>query len=221
MMKGLNMRHIIAFLLVILPVGVFAGTPYYSFPDIVNIPDTSRVLIRDTVNNIDYNITWSKLKSEMIKSIGDPSDAPLKKQPVATSPYIRQMEVRDSTGKITYYVTAGGVVIIGTPVPIAINAVYPANGVTGVNAATTIPSVTFNKEVTATLSSLYILDNTTAPAEGPRVYTIPATLAAGTTYKIRVNLPFIGQDADDMSMSCGVLTDLGEGVCESTFTTAP
>lgn len=215
------MRHIIAFLLVILPVSVFAGTPYYSFLDITNIPDSSRVLIRDTVNNIDYNITWAKLKSEVIKSIGEPSDAPLKKQPVATSPYIRQMEVRDSTGKITYYVTAGGTITIGTPKPLSIAAVSPSNGATGIPVSGTIPAVAFNKEVTATISSLYIVNNGTAPIEGPITYTIPATLTAGTTYKIRVNLPLIGQDADDMSMSCGVMTDLGAGLCESTFTTAP
>lgn len=201
------------------------AAPYYIHPDMTTLPDNARVQIYDPnipiATQRDRNITGAKLKSEIIKSIGDPSDAPLKKQPIATSPYIRQMEVRDSTGKITYYVTAGGVVIIGTPVPITINAVSPSNGATGVDAATTIPAVAFNKEVTATLSSLYILDNATAPAAGPTTYTIPATLAPGTTYKIRVNLPLIGQDADDMSMSCGVMSDLGEGVCESTFTTAP
>lgn len=204
---------------------VIAGTPYYSHPDMTTLPDNARVMIYDP--NItpftarDRNITGAKLKSEIIKSIGDPSDASLKKQPIATSPYIRQMEVADSTGKITYYVTAGGTVVIGTPIPMTIAAVFPTNGATGVNASTTVPSVSFNKVVTATISGLYIVGNSTAPAEGPVTYTIPATLAANTTYKVRVNLPLIGQDASDMSMTCGVMTDLGDGLCESTFTTAP
>lgn len=219
------LRYVFIALLLLIAVNSFAGSPYYGKPDATVLPDNGRILLYDptiaTPTDRDRNITGTRLKSEIITAIGEPSDAPLKKQPTSTSPYIRQMEVRDSTGKITYYVTAGGVVIIGTPVPIAINAVSPINGATGVDAATTVPSVTFNKEVTATLSSLYILDNTTAPIEGPTTYTIPATLTAGTTYKIRVNLPLIGQDADDMSMSCGVMTDLGSGLCESTFTTAP
>jgi hypothetical protein len=208
-----------------IPQVVMAGTPYYSYPDTTTLPDNSRVLIYDPNINPssarDRNITGAKLKSEIIKSIGDPSDAPLKKQPIATSPYIRQMEVRDSTGKITYYITAGGTMVIGTPTPMTIAYVYPTNGATGVGASSTVPSVSFNKEVTATISGLYIVGSSTAPAAGPVTYTIPATLSANTTYKIRVNLPLIGQDASDMSMTCGVMTDLGNGLCESTFTTGP
>lgn len=218
-------RLIITGVLLLLAANGFAGTPYYGKPDATSLPDNARILMYDptitTPTDRDRNITSSRLKSEIITAIGEPSDAPLKKQPVATSPYIRQMEVRDSTGKITYYVTAGGMMVIGTPKPLSIAVVFPSNGATGIPVSGTIPAVTFNKEVTATISSLYIVNNGTAPIEGPTTYTIPATLTAGTTYKIRVNLPLIGQDADDMSMSCGVMTDLGSGLCESTFTTAP
>ncbi len=227
----------LAITITILILAVTAGAaPYYGHPDMTTLPDNARVLVYDpnipTATQRDRNITGAKLKSEIIKAIGDPSDAPLKKQPIATSPYIRQMEVRDSTGKITYYVTAGGTTTIGTPVPLTISLVSPANGATGVSTAV-VPTVVFNKYVTATASSLYIVGISATPVSSSytgydgatytddKTWTVPATLAPGTTYNIRVNLPLIGQDADDMSMTCGVMTDLGEGVCESTFTTAP
>lgn len=174
--------------------------------------------------------------TEALELLNGPSDEPLVKQagPSATT-YTRVFEVKDKTGKIFMYMQNNGVTTYGTPKALAVSSVFPANGATAV-ATSSVPYVDFNKEFTPSISTVYIVGNATAPVgaltcisgcgdgETP-VYayrvSIPATLAAGTTYTIRVVKNNILQTDGETTSSCGTaMTDVA-GVCQSTFTTAP
>jgi len=108
--------------------------------------------------------------------------------------------------------------------------VFPANGATGVDVAS-VPYVEFNKNTFVTISSMYIQGDSTDPVMGEYissvdsdihpVWTIPLTLAANTTYTIKVVKSAVEQDAMELSSSCGTTMTDNAGVCESTFTTAP
>lgn len=88
---------------------------FYEYPDVTTLPDAGRVLLWD--GSADKNITGATIKQEAVNAVNAPSDAPLIKQPATnTNPAQRVFEVRDSTGKITMYMTADGTMVFGTPV---------------------------------------------------------------------------------------------------------
>lgn len=181
--------------------------------------------------------------TEALDLLNGPSDTPLVKIPgPSAGTYTRTFEIKDSSGNVKMYANAGGTIVItgqlvlGTvPAPLAVTDVFPDNGATAV-ATSSVPYIDFNKGFTPSISTVYIVGNATAPvgastcisgcAEGETpVYTwrvsIPATLAASTTYTIRVVKNNILQTDGETTSSCGTaMTDVS-GVCESTFTTAP
>lgn len=207
-------------MLLIFAVNAFAADrTYYSYPDATTVPDNARILMYDPATG-SRNVTGAKLRESV-------SDTPISSQPIDSSPYKRVAEFKDSTGKITSYIQANGTLVLGTPVALAVSAVYPANGATGV-AIDAVPYVTFNKAVYVSLSTTYIQGDSTAPAGNPntpgqptQTWTIPSTLAAGTTYTIKVVKNNIPQTDGETTSSCGTTMTDNAGVCESTFTTAP
>ena len=218
--KEVIMKYLIIFMLM-LPITVHAaGVQYYSYPDATTVPDNGRILMYDPATG-SKNITGATIRTT-------PSDTPLTSQPISgTNPYKRVAEFKDSTGKITSYITANGTLVLGTNVALAVTSVYPANGATGVSTSA-IPQVGTNINFWATISNLYVVGSSTAPesADGSysaftNLWNIPATLAANTTYTIRFLKNSIIQTTGETTSSCGtVMTDVS-GVCQSTFTTAP
>lgn len=217
------MKKIILFLLMMFAANAQAADQkktYYSYPDAATMPDNGRIQMYDPALG-SLNVTGLTLRTT-------PSDTPLTAQPISgDNPYKRVAEFKDSTGKITSYIQANGTMVLGTPVALAVSAVYPANGATGV-AIDAVPYVTFNKAVYVRLSTTYIQGDSTAPAGNPdtpgqptQTWTIPATLAAGTTYTIKVVKNNIPQTDGETTSSCGTTMTDNAGVCESTFTTAP
>lgn len=244
------MKKLYALLFILIPCALFAAETYYNFPDATSLPDNSRVLMHDPnitdPRDRNRNITGLKLKQEiaafanmsttinittadqLLTTLNNPVTRALtKKAATDASEYARQIEVKDATGKITYYVQANGTITIGTPLALAVSDVYPANGATGV-VISEVPYVTFNKAVLVDISTTYIQGSSTAPVgdstnpgQTMQTWTIPATLAAGTTYTIKVVKNSILQTDGETTSSCGTaMTDVA-GVCESTFTTAP
>lgn len=208
-----------------------AGSYYYTKPDAATLPDNGRILMYDPNTNSDKNITGSILKQQVVPSqqtildsIAAPSATTLRKQsPAGASPYSRQVEIKDSTGKIVTYITANGAIRIGTPRSLAITGVWPANGATGV-AVTSWPYVTFNKDVMLNITMMYIVGDATAPyapGENTAWYLPTVSLLPNTTYTIRVARQLITQTDGETASSCGdAMLDVA-GVCQSTFTTAP
>lgn len=253
------MKRIYALLFLLIPCALFAAETYYNFPDATSLPDDSRILMRDGSTN--KNITGLKLKQEIaafanmsttinlantteaLDLLNGPSDTPLVKIPgPSAGTYTRTFEIKDSSGNIKMYANAAGTIVIagqlvlgGVPVALAVTDVFPDNAATSV-ATSSVPYIDFNKGLTPSISTVYIVGNATAPVyasvcisgcgegETPvnrlRV-SIPATLAAGTTYTIRVVKNSILQTDGETASSCGTAMTDNAGVCESTFTTAP
>jgi len=234
-------RLVLTILLCMLPLCLGAATYYYQKPDATTLPDTGRVLLYDPVTNSDKNITGLKLKQEIAafahlsssRTVGTQAGifgyiaqpgATMTKQAGATdSIYARQLEVKDQTGKIVYWVNASGQMIFGTPLDLSVSSVYPANGATGVAYdGSVIPTVTFNKNTDATISTVYIVGNSTAPISDYGLeWRIPFNLAANTTYVIKVVKNSIVQTDGQTDSTCGAMTTKPDYSCESTFTTAP
>lgn len=193
-----------------------AAKLYHEYPNITNLPAASRMLIYDGTAN--KNITGSVLKSEILGGDG----ALVKQAPAsATTGYERQFEVRDNTGKIVMWINAKGQQIYGTPKALAIDSVYPAPGATGV-AIDTVPTVVVNKSAGFTIGTLYVQGDSTAPvvAVDAITWTIPITLTANTIYTITAKPGLVAQTDGETTTSCGPMTNTN-GICTSTFTTAP
>lgn len=226
-------RLIVMLLLFAAALAAHAAGPrqYYDYPDAARLRDSSRILMYDNLSG-SRNITGAKLRAELssqpviLGGIASPSSSALKKQAgAADGPYVRQLEVKDSTGKITMWINTSGQVTIGTPVPLSVVSVSPANGATNVPTSTA-PKLTLNKSTNdVTISSLYIVGSAAVPIgddySGNSIWVIPATLAPNTTYTIKFERQMIVQTDGETISSCGsAMTDVA-GVCSSTFTTAP
>lgn len=217
------MKPLLVLMIVLAAAVVFAGQAYYQFPETDSLNDGDRILVFDNISSTSRNITGAKIKQEAVSAVNAPSDNPLVKQPAtSTNPYQRVMEIKDANGVIKQWSNAKGQLYFGTPKALAVTAVSPANGATGVDVAT-VPSVTINKASDATISTILIVGSSTDPAtsDGGITWTIPATLAASTTYTIRVVKNSIVQTDGETTSSCGTVMTDNAGVCESTFTTAP
>lgn len=204
---------------------------YYDYPDAVRIRDESRLLIYDNLSG-SRNLTGAKLKEELSSqpvvfgTIATPATAPIQKQAgPADGPYVRQLEVKDATGKITMWVNASGAISFGTPTPLSVAGINPANGATNV-ATTAIPFILLNKstpDVTGT--NFYITGDSTTPwdstsSAGVR-WDIPIALQPNTTYTINFDRLEIVQTDGEITSSCGTAMADVAGSCQSTFTTAP
>lgn len=226
-------KSIVILLLAVVALAAHAAGPkqYYDYPDATRLRDGSRMLIYDNLSG-NRNITGAKLKEELssspvvLQAVATPGSAPLKKQAgAADGPYVRQVEVRDSTGTITMWINASGQIHLGTPVPLSVVSVSPANGATNVSTST-VPRVTLNKTTDdVTISSLYIVGSAAVPIgddySSNSIWVIPAALVPNTTYTIKFERQLIVQADGETTSSCGTaMTDVA-GVCTSTFTTAP
>lgn len=230
-------RVIITILLCcMLPASALAGSYYYTKPDATSLPPSGRILVYDPNTGTDKNITGQVLRDqvqpstdETLTTISQPSDKPLSVQPATSAnPYQRKLEVRDASGKITMYATANGTMVFGTPVPLAVTSISPVNGATGVSIAA-IPQLGTNINFEATISNLYVVNSSVVPvdasgafAQVSNLWNIPATLQPNTTYIIRFNRGSIVQTSGETTSSCGTaMADMGNGLCQSIFTTAP
>lgn len=225
--------------LMMIPAVLFAAETYYNFPDATSLPDAGRILIRDGSTN--KNITGLKLKQEiaafanmsatinittadqLLTTLDNPVTRALtKKSATDASQYARQMEVKDSTGKITYYVQSNGTVVVGTPAVLTVSSVSPANGATGF--AGPIVTTTFNKDPLSLSSSyIYVNGKTTTNGYGSTQNIVQSTayLAPSTSYTFKVVKDTLAtlQVDGETTASCGTaMTDVS-GVCQSTFTT--
>lgn len=234
-------RLVLILLLCMTPLCWGAATYYYQKPDATTLPDTGRVLIYDPATASDKNITGLKLKQEIaafahlsssrtvgtqagiLGYIAQPGATMTKQAGASDSIYARQLEVKDSTGKIVYWINASGQMIFGTPTDLTVSAVYPANGATGVAYdGSAVPAVTFNKTTSVGVSTVYIVGSGTAPITIDDLsWQIPLSLAANTTYVIKVVKNSIVQTDGQTASSCGAMTTKPDYTCESTFTTAP
>lgn len=209
---------------------IAAGTPYYTKPDATGLPPSGRILMYDPVTGTDKNITGQVLREqvaptadETLTRIATPTDTPLSKQPVNTSQYKRVAEFKDSTGKITSYIQAGGTLVIGTPKMLEVTAVNPANASTGY--AGRPIALSFNKSPLATSGTYFYVTGVTATpyddSNNGTIIWIPAALYPNTAYTLNVlknNLAALQTDGETQA-SCGsVMTDTGTS-CTSTFTT--
>lgn len=226
-------KLIVILLLAVVALAAHAAGPrqYYDYPDAARLRDGSRMLIYDNLSG-NRNITGAKLKEELSSSpvvlhaVATPGSSPLKKQAgAADGPYVRQVELRDSTGTITMWINASGQMIFGRPAPLSVVSVSPANGAIDVPTST-IPVVTLNKSTAdVTISSLYISGSGVVPVgydyTSFTVWAIPVPLAPNTTYTIKFERQMIVQTDGETTSSCGTaMTDVS-GICTSTFTTAP
>lgn len=226
-------RLIVMLLLFAAALAAHAAGPrqYYDYPDAARLRDSSRILMYDNLSG-SRNITGAKLRAELssqpviLGGIASPSSSALKKQAGAgDGPYVRQIEVRDSTGAITMWVNASGQIHLGTPVPLSVVSVSPANGATNVPTST-VPRVTLNKTTdNVTISSLYIVGSGAVPIgddySSNSIWVIPAALVPNTTYTIKFERQLIVQADGETTSSCGTaMTDVA-GICTSMFTTAP
>lgn len=234
------MKRLIAIALIMVAATAFAASQKLNeLPLIGKIKDDARMYVYDTLSG-NRNITGANFRQQAAGG-----DGPLIKQAQASysstkantpnSIYRRIIEVRDRSGKIVQYTTANGALVFGTPVPLSVNSVYPTNGSTGwynnyssgtggLKRMIPAPSVTYNKG-TRSLSSTtdqYIVGKTLgfdSTSEGTNVRFVSYSVAAGTTYTIRVMRQSIVQYDGEWTSSCGSgMTDMG-GYCESTFTT--
>lgn len=226
-------RLIVMLLLFAAALAAHAAGPrqYYDYPDAARLRDSSRILMYDNLSG-SRNITGAKLRAELssqpviLGGIASPSSSALKKQAgAADGPYVRQVELRDSTGTITMWINASGQMIFGRPAPLSVVSVSPANGATNVPTST-IPEVTLSKSTAdVTISNLYISGSGVVPVgydyTSFTVWAIPVPLVPNTTYTIKFERQMIVQTDGETASSCGTaMTDVA-GVCTSTFTTAP
>lgn len=225
-----------------------AGSYYYTKPDATTLPDNGRILLYDPASGgSDKNLTGATLKSQIgnaltpsqvLTPLAVPGIAPLIKQTSSTNPYARVYEQKDVTGKIVLFTTASGTLILGTPVPLAVSAIYPANGATNVPISL-LPQLTLNKNSVAQLGdSNYTLVgvSTTTMCQNSDFWSewtignkhilaapgcVPLTLAANTTYTLQFQRLNIVQTDGETTSSCGSAMTDSAGICTSTFTTAP
>lgn len=232
-----------------------AAQQYYGFPTVNTLRDDARVLIYSNLSS--KNITGLTLKQEIsafahlsasrrianANQIFDlmttaSSKKLIKRAPSDATTYQRIMEIKDSTGKIVYWINNSGQMIFGTPLPLAVTGVYPSNGATNVSNGTwfnysstdggynywarrdgTTPYISYNKPVSVTISTQYIVGSSIAPSSGNSTPAFSGfSGAAGTTYTMRsIRQSIIQQDGETTS-SCGTaMTDIA-GYCQSTFT---
>ncbi|QOX78732.1 hypothetical protein FY034_07250 [Trichlorobacter lovleyi] len=222
------MIRLLLVIALLLPVQALAATVNpWEKPAITTLPDTAKVSVYD--GSVLKTITGPNLKTDVIDAIKLPSSQVIGVQPAPTAgAYERKFEVKDKDGLIKMYINASGTVVIAgqlvlgsTPVPLAVSSVAPANGATA-QSIIVYPAVTFNKGVSLSLSTMYIQGNSTAPVMGAdgATWNIPATLAYGTTYTLKVVKNSILQTDGETSSSCGTTMADVSGVCQSTFTTA-
>lgn len=208
-----------------------ATMQYYSYPTVKRLYDNSRVLIYANASG-SRNITGAQLKSEIVTqssvnaAIATATNAtPLTKRAGSgDSAYVRQLEVKDSSGTITMWINASGQMIFGTPVPLTVSSVYPANGATGLTNAilryTTPPAITFNKSdhpsgvLTPTAGSY-------GTHEGIASTFNNFSGTPGVTYTFTANRVTYVQTDGETTSTCGSAMADVAGVCTSTFTMAP
>lgn len=217
---------VIALLLPVQAFGAEAAT-WWGKPGTATLPDAGKVSVYD--GSALKTITGADLKADVIDAIKAPSSQVIGVQPAPTAgAYERKFEVKDKDGSIKMYINASGTVVItgqlvlgAVPVPLAVSSISPANGATA-QSIIAYPTVTFNKGVSVSLSTMYIQGNSTAPVVGsdPATWSIPATLAYGTTYTVKVVKNSITQTDGETSSRCGTAMSDVSGVCQSTFTTA-
>ena len=208
-----------------------ATTQYYGYPTVKRLYDNSRVQIYANASG-SRNITGAQLKSEIVNqtsvnaAIATATNAtPLTKRAGSgDGPYVRQLEVKDSDGKITMWVNASGQMVLGTPLSLTVSSVYPANGATGLTNAilryTNPPTIAFNKSdhpsgiLTPTGGSSAGHDSATSIFSN-------FSGAPGATYTLTANRGTYVQTDGETTSSCGSAMADVAGVCTSTFTMAP
>lgn len=224
------MIRLILIIALLLPVQAFAAgssATWWDKPATTTLPDAGKVSVYD--GSALKTITGANLKTNVIDAIKAPSSQVIGVQPAPTAgAYERKFEVKDKDGSIKMYINASGTVVIAgqlvlgsTPVPLAVSSVSPVNGATA-QSIIVYPAVTFNKGASLSVSTMYILGNSTAPVVGDTsaTWNVPATLSYGTTYTLKVVKNSITQTDGETTSSCGTtMTDVS-GVCQSTFTTA-
>jgi hypothetical protein len=224
------MTRLITILLCCLPTLATAAGYYYTKPDATSLPPSGRILMYDPNTGTDKNITGQVLRDqvqpstdETLTTISQPSDLPLSKQPVDSSQYKRVAEFKDSTGKITSYIQAGGTLVIGTPKMLEVTAVNPANASTGYAGGPI--AITFTKSPQATSGSYFYVTGVTATpypsTDYPAVIMVPAALWPNTAYTLNVvknSLASLQTDGETTA-SCGTAMADVSGLCQSTFTT--
>lgn len=207
------MKKLIIALILMATTAVAADRTYYSYSESTTVPDNGKFLMYDPATG-SKNVTGSTLRTTA-------SDTPISSKPVSSSnPYQRVYEGRSSDGTITSYITANGILVIGTPHVLTVSSIVPANGATGfVGGPITL---TFNKDPLSTSASyMYVQGVTTANGANNNIITSTAYLAPSTsyTYKVVKNSLAPLQTDGETTASCGTaMTDVS-GVCQSTFTT--
>lgn len=208
-------RLIIALLLLLPAVSIAASKQYYDYPVATSVPDSGKFLMYDPATG-SKNVTGSTLRTT-------PSDTPISSKPISSSnQYQRVYEGRTSAGVITSYITANGIMVLGTPAVLTVSSVSPANGATGF--AGPVITTTFNKDPLSLSSSyIYVNGKTTTNGYGSTQNIVQSTayLAPSTsyTYKVVKNTLATLQTDGETTASCGsAMTDVS-GVCQSTFTT--
>lgn len=208
-----------------------APVQYFGYPDVKRLYDNSRVLIYANSSG-SRNITGAQLKSEIVNqtsvnaAIGTATNAtPLTKRAGAgDGAYVRQVEVRNSSDVITLWINASGQMVFGTPVPLTVSAVYPANGATGLTNAilryTTPPSITFNKGDHPS-GVLTPTGGSSASHDGATSIFINFSGAPGVTYTFTANRTTYVQTDGETTSTCGSAMSDVAGVCTATFTMAP
>lgn len=215
------MIRLLLIITLLLPVQALAATVnWWDKPATTTLPDTGKISVYDS--SALKTITGANLKATAVSAVNAASDTPLQKQPLSSSnPYQRVAEFKTAAGVITSFITANGTLVIGTPKALAVSSVAPSNGATA-QSIIVYPAVTFNKGVGLSVSTMYILGNSTAPVVGSTsaTWNVPATLSYGTTYTLKVVKNSITQTDGETTSSCGTAMADVSGVCQSTFTTA-
>lgn len=258
-------KLVLVTMLMLIAAAAFAAQQYYNFPTATTIRDDARILIYN--NNSSQNITGLQLKQETaayahLSSSRNIANATqifnlmttatanklVKRAASGASPYARVFEIKNGLGKIVQYIVANGMMVFGTPVPLQITEVYPANGATNVSNGTwfnyttaglgwqrmnaTTPSVTYNKQaflnfsstavISSPISQQYIVGSSIAPRqsdETPAIWRFANfSGAAGATYTMKVVRGSIVQTDGETTSSCSALMPDVAGLCVSTFT---
>jgi hypothetical protein len=213
------MKRLIIMVLIMATGCAFAASQkIYEFPDAGKMKDSDRVYIYQNASG-NRNLTGSQFKYEALGG-----DGVMVKMAMNTytsqwagpnSQHRRVSEIRNYLGKITYYVTAAGRMVIGgEPRPFAVTAVVPASGTTGIYnnysaracAFTTCSTmtgvywtgkkwtgskyITYNKTVKSVSSSTdqFIVGKTLNLVSGDQLkYTFADySVAAATTYTMKI-----------------------------------
>ncbi|MBC7964233.1 MAG: hypothetical protein H7Y05_14975 [Steroidobacteraceae bacterium] len=229
-------RLIILCILIVSAVFAQAATmQYYSYPNAKRMRDTGRVLMYDNLSG-SRNLTGAQIRSEVLGGNG----ALVKQAPAGAGDYVRIFEVKNAVGTIVQYTQANGCLTFGTPTPLAIGSVYPANGATNVSNGTwfnysstsggwnywarnnaTTPAITFNKEpFGAGITKTYIVGSSIAPSTAGAVLSFANFSGVpGAIYTLRADRTYLQttQQDGETTSSCGsAMTDVA-GICTSTF----